>query len=84
MHIDTSTLHWLACAGVFLVNFLIYEFIVFGAWMLAIMPAIKSERISEDTEVQIMNVGITLAFIALLILVILYIADVFRLIPLPK
>lgn len=79
-----TILHWLACVGVFLANFLIYEFVVFGGWMLAIMPFMKSDRISEETEQRIMDIGIVIAIMIFAVLIVFYTADVFRLIPLPK
>lgn len=74
--------HGLAIVGVFLVNFLIYEGVCFGAFMMIYMK-IAMHTDNQDTLDRVINVGLMFTLLAFVLLIVLYAGNIFRLIPLP-
>ena len=80
---DFSNLgHGLAVVGIFMLNFLIYEGVCFGAFLM-IYSKIAKHVSSQETLDRVINVGMMFACLAFVLLVVLYAGGVFRLIPLP-
>ena len=78
----SSFWHGAAIVGVFLLNFLIYEGVCFGAFMMIYVNVAKHIN-SEEALNRIINVGMMFAFLAFVLLIVLYAGGIFRLIPLP-
>lgn len=68
----------------FIINLLVYEFIVFGVGALAIWPfARQTSKIPEEICYNAMSCIIKLCIFAVFVLMVLWCSDVFRLIPVP-
>lgn len=78
----SSFWHGLAVFGVFLLNFLIYEFVCFGVYMIICMTITKYVK-KKEVEERIFTTGMMIAMAIFMSLIILYAGDVYRLIPLP-
>ena len=67
----------------FLINLLVYEFVVFGGAALIVIPFIKQKWVSYELAEKILLGAIRLSFMIVVLLCFLWGFDVYRLIPVP-
>ncbi len=79
----SSMWHWFIVIVFFVVNLLVYEFLVFSVGMLVATAIINSKKIPEEVSDGVVSVCVRLCFMAIAVLMLLWCLGVFRLIPIP-
>ena len=65
----------------FVLNFIVYEIVLFGFYSFTAVVLMDDERLSVDKTKRITDAMAAVCFIIMIILIVLYLTGIFRLIP---